>query len=474
MASPTPVVPYYRRRRRSLAGPLVLIIVGVFSLLGTTGVITWPQFGHYFARYWPLLLILWGAVRLAEYYSDKAHGCPTRSIGAGGVIFLIFLIIFGISSKNAENVNWQGLRAEMDVDDDNPFGGIFGQTYTFNASQQQDIPALKGDVTVRVLNDRGAVTMIAWDENKVKVDVEKKLRANDQGEAGKIDQQTQPTISIDGNVITVNANTTGSGPRGIRSDMEVWVPRSVAADISTQRGDITVSGRNANVKVSDSRGDIAIDDITGNVDAEQRRGDVRISKVTGAVSVDGRADETTISEINGPVKLNGEYLNGLNLSKISKQVVFQSSRTTMEIGSLPGDLTMDGGDLRAVNLAGPVKVLTRSKDIHLDDLTGELRIENANGAVEVHSTKLGPIDISNRKGDVQVSVPEKSAFQVDFKTRNGDITSDFSGLKVSTQQNDSVATGAVGSGGPRVQINNEYGNIEIRKAGAPEQESGKD
>jgi DUF4097 and DUF4098 domain-containing protein YvlB len=126
---------------------------------------------------------------------------------------------------------------------------------------------------------------------------------------------------------------------------------------------------------------------------------------------------------------------------------------------------MDGSDLRANNLAGPMKVLTRSKDIHLDDLSGDLRVENSNGTVEVHSNKLGTIQIDNRKGDVQIVLPEKSSFLADFKTRNGDINSDFSGLRVSSERNGSTATGNVGSGGAKIQISNEHGNIEIRKAG---------
>jgi len=160
MASPTPVQPpaYYYRRRRSLAGPLVLIIIGVFFLLITSHVLTWPQFGHYFARLWPLLLILWGAVRLAEYYSDRSQGLPARGIGAGGVLFLIMLIIFGLSASKADHVNWQAIQGEMEVDD-NFLGGMFGQTFTFNSNQERDLAPDAKDLNLRVLSDRGDVTI---------------------------------------------------------------------------------------------------------------------------------------------------------------------------------------------------------------------------------------------------------------------------------------------------------------------------
>jgi DUF4097 and DUF4098 domain-containing protein YvlB len=466
MASPVvppPVVPRYQMRRRSLAGPLVLIIIGVIFLLGNLHLIAWPQLGHLFARYWPVLLILWGIIRLAEYYSDRSRGYATRTVGGAGVLFLIFIIMIGLSASTADRLNWQGIRSDMDVDDDF-FGGMFGQNYSFTTTVEQDLPATLKDGSLRVLSDRGDITVNAWDENRIKVDVSKKVRAQTQDDANKVDAQTKPSISIDGTVITVNANTSQGGNASVSSGLEIWVPRALAADVAAHRGDITIAGRTGNVKISSSRGDISVDDVTGNVEIEQRKGDIHVSKITGDVAANAQAGDTTVSDVNGSLKLEGEYFGGISLSKISKSVKFRTSRTDMELASLDGDLSMDGDELRANNLMGPMKVLTRSKEIHLDDLSGDLRVENSNGGVEVHSNKLGTIEIDNRKGDVQVVVPEKANFMADFKARNGDINSDFSGLKVTSGHNESTATGNVGSGGSKIQISNEHGNIEIRKA----------
>jgi DUF4097 and DUF4098 domain-containing protein YvlB len=473
MASPVVVPPAYKRRR-SLAGPLVLIIIGVFFLLVTSNLVTWPMFGHYFARLWPLLLILWGVVRLTEYYNDRQRGYATRGVGAGGVLLIVFLVILGLVANSAERMNWNGIRGEVGMDDQD-FWGMFGQTYTFNASQQQDLsPDVVKTGTLRVISDHGDVTVNAWDDAKVKVDVTKKVRANDQNEASKVDTQTQPTISIDGNVITVNANTAASGKTSVESDLEIWVPKTVMADVATRRGDIAVSGRGASVKTSTSRGDVSVSDITGNVDIEQRKGDIAVSKISGDVNVNGQISDSNISEVQGALKLNGDYFGDMTLSKIAKGVTFHSSRTDMELARLDGDLNMQSGDLRANNLAGPMRVLTKSKDIHLDDLSGDLRVENSNGSVEVHSNKLGTIEIQNRTGDVQVIVPEKSNFQIEASTRNGEFQTDFSGLKISTQNDNASASGSVGNGGPKLTINNEHGNIEVRKAGAANSSAGQD
>ena len=96
------------------------------------------------------------------------------------------------------------------------------------------------------------------------------------------------------------------------------------------------------------------------------------------------------------------------LVRVSKTVSFHSSRTEMEFSRLDGRLDLDSGDLRADSLNGPMRLTTRSKDISLEGLSGDLRLENSNGSVTVGLHKPGNIQIDNRKGDVQVSIPPNS------------------------------------------------------------------
>jgi len=474
MASPVPPMVPVPVRRRSLAGPLVLIAIGVFFLLKTAHLIDSAVLHHWFAHWWPLLLIFWGVVRLAEYYSDQHSGYPPRRMGGGAVFLLIVLIIVGLGATQADKVDWDKVRQNMDIDNDSDIANWFGgQTYTFNHTLEHPLPAANG--SLRVLSDYGDVTVNSWDNTDVKVDVTKKVRADDNNEATKIDGQTQPTIAQDGNTITVSANTSGAGGNAsVRGDLQVWVPAGVMVDIATRKGDITVHDRNANVKASNSKGDIDVSDIKGDVELEQRsKGDIKVARVTGNVTVTGQVDDSNISEVSGDVKLTGDYYGSMQLSKLAKGFSFRSSRTDLEMAKLDGDLNMDPGDLRASDVIGPVHVLTKATDIHLDGVSGEVRVENAtSGDIEVHSNKLGPIEITNENGSVNVVVPPKSGFQADLHTRNGDISSDFSGLKTETQNGESRATGSVGNGGPTVKVSNQHGDVDLRKAGAEDNSSG--
>ncbi len=458
MSSPAPQIRYVRRR--SLAGPIVLIALGVLFLLGNMHVLTWRTLGHYWARYWPLLIIVWGLVKLIEHWQDNRDGVPGRGIGVGGVFLLIFIILLGSAATTADRVNWNALRGDMDMDSD--FAGLFGNSYTF--SNTVDQPFTAGD-SLRVVDDRGDITVNTWDQPNIKVVVNKKIIAENDADSRKYDQQTQPQFTTAGNVITLNANTAGAGNQPVRSDLQIYLPAKAGVDIATRRGDVTVATRTGDVKISSTRGDATAKAITGNVTLDVRGGSVRVSDITGDVSLDGRIDDTNVSGVKGQLRLTGDYFGQMSLDQIAKGVSFHSSRTDMDLGALPGELTIESGELRGRALTGPLTLTTRSKEIHLEDVSGDLKIDNSNGPVEYRAgKKLGMVDITTSRGDVQVTLPPQASFQLDARARRGDIRTDFS-LPVQSEHNEQTVNGTIGKGGPQVRLVSNFGDVEIRKGG---------
>src|ERR1700751_757259 len=140
--TPPPVAPLPPRRQRSFAGPLVLIIVGAVFLLTTMHVLSVSRLGHLFANYWPLLLILWGVMKVIEHQQEQCEGSPASGIGAGGVLLIFMIVIFGLTATQIEHVNWSGLRDNFNIDNDDFNIPIFGgDTFNFNDSLTQDFPA---------------------------------------------------------------------------------------------------------------------------------------------------------------------------------------------------------------------------------------------------------------------------------------------------------------------------------------------
>src|SRR5271166_6647601 len=92
---PVPPPPMRPRQPRSLAGPIVLIVMGIFFLLGNMGMIAWHRIWILYGDYWPALLILWGVIKIIEYQNSNRAGISPRGIGAGGVMLVIFLVFLG-------------------------------------------------------------------------------------------------------------------------------------------------------------------------------------------------------------------------------------------------------------------------------------------------------------------------------------------------------------------------------------------
>ena len=109
MSSPIPGIPPVAPppgRHRSFAGPLVLIVLGVLFLLGNLRMISWARIGIWFAHYWPLLLILWGVVKMIEHQQARREGARAPGIGAGGIFLVVMLVFSGLIATHIERFHW--------------------------------------------------------------------------------------------------------------------------------------------------------------------------------------------------------------------------------------------------------------------------------------------------------------------------------------------------------------------------------
>ena len=76
---------------------------------------------------------------------------------------------------------------------------------------------------------------------------------------------------------------------------------------------------------------------------------------------------------------------------------------------------------------------------------------------------VGKMVLTGKHGDISVVLPGNAGFQVDATLRKGDITSDFGTVKVDSSSGGSHATGTVGNGASKLQINADTGDIRINK-----------
>jgi len=463
---PAPVPPPYvppRHPRRSFAGPVVLIILGIVFLLGNLHMLRWYTLGALFAHYWPALLILWGVIKLIEYQQAQREGLPARGIGAGGVLLIICIVFFGLMATQASRFNWGEIRDNLNFDD-NDLDNLFGETFNYDDHFEQDLPP--AITSLRVNDEHGAVRVGFSNDNKITVTVRKHIGAENQSDADKYNTETKPTLTTTGGTITLDAKTQGAGDHPVESDLDISIPRKMQVQVMSRRGDVSVTGREGAIEINNQHGDVSVEDVTGNVKLNLERSSAKVEQITGDVHIDGRLNEVAVTDIKGSAQLDGEFQESVKLARIAKSVSFKSSRTDLEFSRIDGDLDLDSDDLHGDQITGPVNLTTRSKQIRLEDVSGDVRLKNENGGIEVSMRSLGNVQIDSRNGDINLHIPDKAGFRLDARTRDGEIQSDFPELKVENSDRESKASGTVGNGMSHVVLNNEHDGIEIRRGAA--------
>jgi hypothetical protein len=128
--------------------------------------------------------------------------------------------------------------------------------------------------------------------------------------------------------------------------------------------------------------------------------------------------------------------------------------------------------VRLDGIRGPVDVQTTLRDVVVNDVADRCSITNEFADISVSAQELGKgdVQIRNRNGSIDLSLPEGASFVMDATARNGQIESDYAGLgPVAKDGSMAVLKSKVKAGGPRIVLETQYDRIRI--TGSPAEES---
>ena len=443
-------------RSPSVAGPIVLITVGIVALLLITGHLNADQFWSAVERWWPMLLIALGLIALAEWAIDlRRENPPARHFG--GYVWLVVLVVFlGVGGTGWHHW-WGPLRAQFGDDGDDFFNSL-GQP-----QHDLDQPVLNtpipANAQVEIQDPRGDISITSSDSPNIEVKAHQVAYASNDTEANKIFKSQEAQVTVTGNSVLVRVGGNNSG----KSNLAISLPRSASINVTAGRGGVTVAGVTSNVDVEVQHGDLEVTSITGRVHAKLNHdGDFAAHDINGDVTVDGNGGDLTISDVHGKVTLQGDFTGDTHLERADEAVRFHSSRTELDFARLPGDMSLNGDSMHATQVVGPVRVIcTRSKDIEMNQVYGDTHVEDRDAQVHLEMAGSYQVEVKNTKGDVEVTLPADASASVTGHTHNGDIVSDFP-LAISGDENKTV-TGNIGRGGPELTLSTEHADLRIRK-----------
>jgi DUF4097 and DUF4098 domain-containing protein YvlB len=451
-------------RRPSLAGPVLLVAVGVVALLLETGTLSPGSFWPWYSTWWPLVLIGLGLVLLLEYFLDRARPYAGRRHYGGFAGLVVALSLMGIGSHKvfAPDTTWGEPFTEI-FGGNEDWMGLRGQEHTHEVNLSETF-APTGALSIH--NARGDVHVLASDQagsDRVEIAAEQTVHAHNSDGLDKSFAALQPRWLRSGTGATIEVD----GRDNAEVDLRVTVPPGVAVSVQTAHGDISVAGLRASVAITNSHGGVTADDLGGSLTAQMDRGDVTLHDVAGDVAINGAADDVAISGVRGRTLMNGDFFGDTRVSDVSGSVHFHSSHTDLQVGKLAGELSLDHGDLGLDNASGGVQLRADAKDVDIKNLAGDAEIDDGNGDIDlVASAPLGNLRVHANTGSVSVTVPRTSSFSVQASTNDSDdLSSDFPG---STETNSGRKTfhGAVGQGGPHLTLTADHGDLTLQRGDA--------
>jgi DUF4097 and DUF4098 domain-containing protein YvlB len=449
---------YYWRamHRPSIVGPIVLLSVGIVALLITSGRLSAPFFWEWFIRWWPMVLVGIGLVSLLEWFVDRGQPYH-RKTGSFGIVLLVFMLLgIAYAQRHTGELSRHMGMDSSDLGDWTPF---LGEEHDHDADSSVSIPA---NASVQLQNPRGDVTITGSGDNLLHIHTHQVARTNSDSDADKIFPALDPKITVNGTSVLVKVEGRPNGS----ADLTIELPSGASTDVTAGRGDVAIEGLKGASNVSANNGDVKFDNMGASVHAHMNKGDFSAHEIAGSVALDGHISDVTVSEVRGTLAMDGEFFGDTHLEQIASSVHFHSSRTELDLARLAGELTMDSDDLHIGQAVGPLRIVTRSKNIECAQISGDVHIENTNGSVDVTAVApLGGIQIDNSSEPVTLTLPPNAGFNINASTDGGDLNTEFN-LNVGGDDNHRTATGSVGKGGAKIDIRVRHGDISIKKGDA--------
>lgn len=506
------------RKPRSPVGGMLLVFVGVLFLASRFHPDLHPI--EVYGRYWMLLLVVFAAVELLRYYSHRqTYGPAPRLFTIGRLVIVVLIVSSGVvASRIARNPSLLSALHLRGI-----LGGIresvVGQTYAFyDAAITSSIPA---GGQVRIENKYGNVKVSGGTE-VVRVVLAKKINAWSEEDARNTSQQIRASIrqTEAGILITTNRDDI----RGqYTTDIEVQIPPSESVSIFNSYGSVTATNVGAALTADVSYGDLRIEriggdflgrlnysdlsatnidgdvtatgfkratifDVDGSIQLSGRNGSVEARKIGGTVTIDAPLSRIIAQDLGSDADLKTEH-GFIDVARAG-QLTIEAPYSEVRVANIEGGakISSSHGDIRVASVDGDLEIKSEQASVSAQDVTGQAVVQTSHGEVVLKGfhegatvetsyrdvtlvpagVPAGDILVNNNHGEIRLSLPSASQFQLEAVSQNGRINPvGFGGLSGRA----GALTAVLGTDGPTIRLKTSYKNIVIQANGAGQAEA---
>jgi hypothetical protein len=447
--------------RRSISGPLIVIAIGVLFFLNNfyPGLFTWRSM----ASYWPFFLIGFGVIRLMEVLTAAGHAQPiaTSRGPRGGIVLLVIGCVAFWGMSKASHHRWRGGPMHFNS------VRMFGDSFDFDV--KQTLPVTGEDVRVVIEGLRGNVSVTGDDSTEVTISGHKTINTFNQSKADLANRNTHVEIVREGNDIVVRS--AGSAERdefSVSYDVDIKVPKRLNLVAQGSPENVTVESLDGNVDIAGGTGNVRLTSIGGNVRVEttRRKDLVRAVGIKGSLEVRGTGTDLQFEDVTGQVSIQGNFFGTLDFRNLAKPLHFASEQTDLRVEKLPGSITMDLGEFRAENIAGPLHLRCQSRDVHISNFSSDLEVSVERGDIELdpQKTPVGKMDVHLRAGNIDLTLPEKAPFTLRATTSQGDVDNQYGTGVTTNAEGRTASMKTQGTTGPAITMTTDRGNITLKKS----------
>lgn len=138
---------------------------------------------------------------------------------------------------------------------------------------------------------------------------------------------------------------------------------------------------------------------------------------------------------------------------------------TVPRGARLDEIKLINGELDVTGVSGEVHASCINGKLEARNISGRAELSTINGRLAATFDQLSnsSIELNSVNGSLALTIPSDSRARIEASTVSGGIENDF-GLHVDRHMVGHSLSGELGSGGPRIELENVNGRIEIRHA----------